>query len=276
MNWWQRLWRKREQEKRLEQELRFHYESQIADNIRAGMSADEAVRRARLEFGGLESVKEECREARGTMWLDSTWQDVRFSLRTLRKTPAFTLAAIATLALGIGANTAIFSVTNAVLLRTLPVHDPQQLVSLKVEPGSPNGAMDCGSNGASFNDLVFERLRARHDAFSAVIAHVPLGFNKITVRHGQEPEEALGEMTSGNLFSGLGVRMACGRPFTLDDQRNHAAVTDRSQVRMNLPQPDRSRSGRACPAFFCLLPFAFCLCLCLLPFTPAVSSLPAK
>jgi predicted permease len=225
MNWLHRLWRKPEQEKRLEQELRFHFDSQVAANIRAGMSEEEARRRAHLEFGSLESVKEECREARGTVWLDSTWQDIRFSLRTLRKTPAFTVAAIATLALGIGANTAIFSVTNAALLRTLPVHDPQQLVSLKVEPSQPDGAGNTGDSETSFSDLVFERLRTRRDAFSAVIAHVPLGFNKISVRHGQSPEEAAGEMVSGNLFSGLGVRMECGRPFTLDDEHNHAAVT---------------------------------------------------
>jgi len=225
MNWWQRLWRKREQERRLEQELCFHFESQIADNIRAGMSEDEARRRARLEFGALESVKEDCREARGTVWLDSTWQDLRFSLRTLRKTPAFTLAAVFTLALGIGANTAIFNVTNAILLRSLPVPDPQQIVSLKVEPAQPDGAGNTGDSETSFSELVFERLRTRHDAFSAVIAHVPLGFNKISVRHGEVPEEVSGEMTSGNLFSGLGVRMACGRPFTLEDEYNHAAVT---------------------------------------------------
>jgi hypothetical protein len=224
MNWWQRLWRKREQEKRLEQELRFHFESQMADNIRAGMSEEEARRRAHLEFGACESVKEECREARGTALVDSTWQDLRFSFRTLRKTPAFTLAAVATLALGIGANTAIFSVTNAALLRTLPVREPHRLVSLRVEPGQPDSAMNTGDGETSFSEFVFEHLRSRRDAFSDVIAHVPLGFNKIAVRHGQEPEEAAADMVSGNLFSGLGVRMQCGRPFTADDETQHAAV----------------------------------------------------
>ncbi len=256
MNWWQRLWRKREQEKRLEQELRFHLDSRVADNLRTGMNEAEARRRASLEFGAMESVKEECREARGTMWLDSAWQDLRFSLRTLRKTPAFTLAAIATLALGIGVNTAIFSVTNAALLRTLPVPDPQQLVSLKVEPGEPSGAGNTGNGETSFSDFVFERLRTRRDAFSAVIAHVPLGFDKITVRHGQEPEEADAEMTSGNLFSGLGVRMQCGRPFTLEDERNHAAVAVLSYAYLERSFGENCRNALGRTLFIKGFPFA--------------------
>ena len=120
MNWWQRLWKKKQLEERLDAELRFHFDHQVADNIRAGMSEEEARRKARLEFGSMNAVKEECRSARGTIWLESTLQDIRFARRTLRKSSAFAFAAICTLALGIGANTAIFQLLDAVRLRSLP------------------------------------------------------------------------------------------------------------------------------------------------------------
>src|SRR5580700_4957278 len=136
MNWWQRLWRKTEQEERLDRELRFHFDCRVADNIRAGMSESEARRQARVELGGFEQAKEDCREARGTAAVDSTVFDIRFSLRILCKNPAFTLAAIATLALGIGANTAIFQLLDAVRLRSLPVQNPQQLVRIQIRGGN--------------------------------------------------------------------------------------------------------------------------------------------
>jgi hypothetical protein len=103
------------------------------------MSEEQARRRTRLDFGALESVKEECREARSTAWHDGTWQDIRFSLRTLRQTPAFSLAALATLALSIGANTAIFRLLDAVRLRSLPVPNPQQLARIQMQNGNRFG-----------------------------------------------------------------------------------------------------------------------------------------
>lgn len=150
--------------------------------------------------------------------------DFRYAARTLAGKPLFSAAVIATLALGIGANVAIFNVTDAVLLRLLPVHDANRIVTLRVTPGQPDSASNTGDSETSFSYLVFERLRARQDVFSDLIAHVPLGFNKIPVRHEAEPEEAAADMTSGNLFSGLGVRMECGRPYNLDDELQHASV----------------------------------------------------
>ncbi len=129
-----------------------------------------------------------------------------------------------TLALGIGANTAIFSVINAVLMRTLPVEDPQQLFYVHVLPGQPEGAGNTGNSNSSFSEYVFEQLRAQHQAFSSLIAYVPAGFNKIAVRAGATPEEAAVDMVSGNFFSGLGVRSTCGRTLTMADEKDHAGV----------------------------------------------------
>ena len=167
MTWWQRLWRRRELEQQLGKELQFHIEERISALRNAGLSEDEARRRARQEFGGLEQIKEDCRDARGTIWLESTLQDLRYTTRTLRKTPAFMLAAIATLALGIGANTAIFQLLDAVRLRSLPVAEPHRLARIQIGNGNGFGVSHYPDN---LSYPLFQQIRERQQGFSGILA----------------------------------------------------------------------------------------------------------
>jgi predicted permease len=160
MNWLSRLLRKQRQEKQLDAELRFHVEQQAADYVARGMSPAEARRRVAMEFGGLDQIKEECRDARGTRLVETLWKDIRFSGRMLRKSPGFATVAILTLALGIGANTAIFSLLYSVAFRNLPVPQPEELVRLEAR------AADDSFGGLSVP--MFEEIAARQKCFTEV------------------------------------------------------------------------------------------------------------
>jgi predicted permease len=152
-------------------------------------------------------------------------QDLRYAVRQLRKSPAFAAVAVITLALGIGANTAVFSVMNAVLLRSLPVRDPARLYYVEIANGNqPPRASNTGNGNSSFSEPVFEALRDRRDVFADLIAYAPLGEPKTAVRIGNAPEEAEGEEVSGNFFSGLTAGIIRGRGFTVNDEKSHAPV----------------------------------------------------
>jgi putative ABC transport system permease protein len=199
-------WRKRE--KRLDSELRFHFDQLVAGYILQGMTEAEAVRNARQEFGGMEQVKEDCRDARGTLWLDSTLQDIRFSLRSIRKNAALTITVVATLALGIGVNTAIFSVVNGVLLRGLPYAQPNRLVALfESMPQLPQASI------AYLNYLDWRRLNSTCEDLGA------FRWNDFNLTGSGDPERLHGRMVSASAFSILGVAPLIGRTFTPDEDR---------------------------------------------------------
>jgi predicted permease len=156
-------------------------------------------------------------------WLDDFLKDASYAWRLLRSSPAFTGVIVLTLALGIGANTAIFSVMNAVVLRSLPVRDPQQVVFLRTTD-LPRHTSQTGNWDSSFSIGVYEQLRTDHTTLSDVMAYVPVALPKAAVRYGREPEEVAADMVSGNFFTGLGVQPMCGRTLTEDDETKHTQV----------------------------------------------------
>jgi predicted permease len=194
-----------------------------ADELHAeGMDAEEAKRRARVEFGNIPHAQEQFRLRGRWQALDKFLRDLRFSLRSLLKSPGFALTAILTVALGVGANTAVFSVMNAVLLKSLPVSDPQNLVYLRTS-GPPRGTGTIDTN-ETFPYAVYDTLRKNTSAVSPLIAFVPLSGGKVAVRYGAQPEEAEGDMVSGAFFSGLGVNIPLGRGFTEKDEIDRTPI----------------------------------------------------
>ncbi len=193
----------------MDDELRFHLERHIEDNIKKGMAAQEARLAALRAFGGVEQVKEQCRDARGIRFVEDLWQDLRYGLRMLRKSPGFTTAAVLSVALGIGANTAIFSVTDALMLRMLPVEKPEELLVLKKV--SPGGGDD------PFSYLAFTQFRDTASAFKGMLAATTT--QRVQIALGGENETVYRKSVSGNYFALLGVPAAAGRTFGPDEDR---------------------------------------------------------
>src|SRR6267154_6750106 len=202
------LFQRKAVESELDQELRAHLENETEKHVAAGLAPQDAARRARIALGGLEQIKEQCRDARGIRLLDTLTQDVRYGLRTLRKSPGFTAVAILTLALGIGANTAIFSMMNGLMLHTLPVRDPEQLVELLHQyPGEP------AFNGFSWD--AYQIMRDGNHVFSDLIVG---SMNFFTVRGDKlQSQTVFGGTIGGNFFQALGVRAAAGRLIGPED-----------------------------------------------------------
>src|SRR5262249_35442780 len=195
------LLRKSEMERELDDELRYHVERQTEQNIRLGMNPEAARRTALKSFGGVEQAKERSRDARGMRWLEYLWQDLRYGARMLVKNLGFTLVAGLTLALGIRANTAIYGMVGAALLRPLPVvAAPGQVVML----------MRGADAWATISYPDFEVLRERNEVLSGLALYTQA---KISFGNGARSEVALGSLVSANYFEVLGIKPALGRTF---------------------------------------------------------------
>lgn len=197
-------WRRRFEED-MDAELRFHIDAYAAELMRSGLSPEEAQRRARLEFGSVEARKDECREAWGLRFIDELCADLRLTARLLRRSPGFALIAILSLGLGTGANTAIFGVLDSVMLRSLPVRDPNQLVFLHV-------AGTAGRDGPPYP--LFQLIRDQAKSFESVAAFSP---SAIELRTSQGRESVRGLWVSGNFHETLGVRPILGRTLHASD-----------------------------------------------------------
>src|SRR6202050_3601512 len=200
------LLRRESVERDLDAEVTGYAQLLEEQNVREGMTLETARRKARIEMGGPEQLKEEVRGARAGAWLETVWQDLRYAVRVLRKNPGFTSVAILTLALGIGANAAIFSVVNTVLLRPLALPEPDRLVSLT--DAYPEGA--------------FVALRDNLRTMEVSAYRDGEGFN---LPGRGEPIRLLGTAVSANFFSVLSVRPELGRIFlTGEDQPGKSNV----------------------------------------------------
>ena len=218
-------------ERELDEELRFHLEKEIEQNLSRGMSPAAARQAALRSFGGVEQTKEEVRAARGVQLLEQAAQDLIHGLRLLRRAPGFTAVAVLSLALGIGASTALFSVADALLLATLPVKQPERLVLFDWEAGasfrnSGNDGWSFNSPGgrrgsSSFHTRIFETLRQKEGAVAQLFAFAEL--RKANLVMEGVAEVVQGQYASGGYFSALGVAAALGRTLNEGDDRAGAA-----------------------------------------------------
>jgi len=213
------LFRRKQLDRDFDDELRAYLELAAAEKMREGMSLEDAQRNARREVEGLEQLKENVRDVRVGIWLDRFAQDIRYGVRTLAKNPGFSLVAIATLAIGIGANTAMFSLLDQVVLRLLPVRHPEQLVIVR-ETGNHYGN-SFGPNTISWP--MFEDLRDNNQVFSDMFCRFPA---TVTIGYGDRAAQISAELVSASYFPTLGVKAALGRTIAPDDD----AVPDTQPV----------------------------------------------
>ena len=211
------LLRKSEMERELDEELRYHIEQQTEQNIRLGMNPEEARHNAQKAFGGVEQAKERSRDARGVRRLEDLWQDLRYGARMLLKNPPFSITAISILAVGIGANTAIFSVVYAVILRPLPYAESERLVMIK-EDLPAKGIPDFGVSMPDFLEW-----RNRNRVFDQLEAFSTDGYD---ISSDGDPERVTGAEVSAELFPFIGVAPVQGRRFLSEEQQfgNHRVV----------------------------------------------------
>src|SRR5262245_28814242 len=223
------LFNRKRREREFAEELESHLGLHIEDNIRAGMSPEEARRRAIIKLGGVTLNKELYREQRGLPMLETLFHDLRYGARMLMKQKSVTVIGVLSLALGIGANTALFSVVDAVLLKTLPVKEPERLALFEWRAGRSFRTSGIGGESyeatSLFRHEVFTRMRLAQAApdspFSDLFAFAPLGELNAVV--GQQAEVVRGQVVSGGYYAGLGVQPVLGRAITDEDDRAGAA-----------------------------------------------------
>jgi len=194
----------------LAEELESHLRMQIEDNLRSGMTPGQARRVALLKSGGVELAKETCRDRRGLPVLETAIRDLHHTLRLLSRSPAFTLVAVLSLALGIGANTAIFTLLDQLMLRRLPVKHPEQLQMIWTT--GPNFGSNQGSRASSYP--MYQDFGQRAPAFSQVFCRY---YTPLSISLGNQTERVIGELVSGNYFQALGIGPALGRVFSPEE-----------------------------------------------------------
>ncbi|HEV8471699.1 MAG TPA: ADOP family duplicated permease, partial [Methylomirabilota bacterium] len=212
MSWWRRFRQRSVLEEKLDKELRFHVAQHTDDLVARGIPADEARRQARLALGGPEQVKEECRDVRGTRWIEDLLQDIRYALRVFRKLPGFAVLALLIVALGIGATTVMFTVINSVLLRPLPYPDADRLLTL-------HGSTEAFGESWGFSYLDFIDVRNA----SRSLAAAAWTYGGGTIGAPGDPEYVNGRQISADLFAVLGIPLVQGRAFRSEDDRPGAA-----------------------------------------------------
>jgi len=213
------LFRRGRVELELDEELRFHLEQQIAENLAAGMSAEEARYAARRAIGGAEQIKEECRDVRGVNWIEDIAQDIRYGLRMLLKNPGFTVVAVVTLAIGIGANTAIFSILESQLWRPLPFPDAERLMEVYVVLRQHPRSWDVVS------ERVFRAWREQSRSFTSLAGYLDPGARNLRANGASERVLVMAAMPQ--LFDTFRIPIVRGRAFVPEDARrghDHAAV----------------------------------------------------
>jgi predicted permease len=213
---WRRWLRRDDREANLERELSFHIEERVADMVRSGVSEEAARRRVRLEFGAAEQVKDECRDVRLGRWAETFVQDVRYAWRNLRRNHGFAAVAVATLALGIGGLTAMFSAFDTILIRPLPYADPDRLVMVWDDLSKTDDRTKSAPAPAEWYE--WRRLNA---VFTDIASTQPAA---ATLSGDAEPEQVSARKATGSLWSVLGVKALIGRVFNDEEDRNGVRV----------------------------------------------------
>src|SRR5580700_929056 len=212
MSWFNRfsnLFRRENLDAELDEELQFHLDARTRDNLNAGMNAEVAQLDATRRFGNATLAKERAHEMNIVISIETIGRDLRYALRSLRKSPGFTMVALLTLALGVGANTAVFSLINGLLLRPLPVPHADQLTVLRMEEGGPQP-------NYSFCTPFFRSLESNHDVFSDIFAYNP---DVLQVQGRSGNENIPGMLVSGQFFRALQTAPLMGRYLSPEDDR---------------------------------------------------------